>query len=270
MPQFAYTAIEVGTGRERQGTVDGASPLLAAAELKGRGLAPVTLTSAGIRRLCRSRAGQTGQTPAESPGLGDPAAMKGRVISRKGLTLFTRQLATLLRAGVPLLRALQVLARPERNVKFKAVVTAVGETIHSGTNLTGSLRRFPRIFDELYVAMVHAGEASGALDLVLDRLARFRERIERIQGRVKAAMTYPVIIMIVAGSILTGLMVFVVPKFELIFSGVLKGQPLPPLTRLVIGAGEFVHHHFGILLGLVGGLWAVSRGPAADPMGVAH
>lgn len=177
--------------------------------------------------------------------------MIGRVVSRKRLTLFTRQLALLLKAGMPLLRALEVLARPERNPAFKAVIVGLADALRAGGNLSEGLQKSPAIFDELYVSMVKAGEAGGALDIVLDRLARFRERTERIQGRVKAAMTYPVVIMVVAACILTGLMVFVVPKFEAIFSGVLKGQPLPPLTRLVIGTGEFIHHH---LAGILGGL----------------
>lgn len=182
-----------------------------------------------------------------------------RRVSRKSLTLFTRQLATLLGAGLPLLRALEVLGRPERNPTFKAMLAGLAESIHAGGNLSHGLRRYPRVFDDLYLAMVHAGEASGALDRVLDRLARFRERSERIQGRVKAAMTYPIIIMTVAGSILTGLMVFVVPKFQLIFNGILKGQPLPPLTRLVIGMGEIVHHHCAAILGSCVLLWVGAR-----------
>jgi type IV pilus assembly protein PilC len=102
---------------------------------------------------------------------------------------------------------------------------------------------------------VQAGEAGGVLDSTLDRLARLMERTERVKGRVKAAMTYPVIIIAVAGTILAGLMIFVVPRFEQIFNGPLKGQPFPPLTRAVLGAGDFLGHHIVAVLALLMLLW---------------
>ena len=257
MPKYAYTAVDPGSGREHQGTLASATPWLAAAELKSRGLAPTSLVLDLPERPATATPDSRSES-VESSEVRPPAAAKrrlvviGRVISRQGLTLFTRQLAILLKAGMPLMRALEVLARPERNAAFKEVLLGLAEAIRAGDNLSDGLRRFPRVFNELYLTMVKAGEAGGVLDTVLDRLARFLERNERIRGRVKAAMTYPVIIMTVAGGIQTGLMVFVVPKFQQIFSGVLKGQPLPPLTRLVIGAGEFIHHHLVLAMGLLG------------------
>jgi len=253
MSEFTYIAIEPGTGRECQGLVVSANSLLAAAELRTRGLAPV---SVALKQPARLVEGGSSQPAAGKRHYG----WTSRVVSGRGLTLFTRQLGTLLKAGMPLLRALEVLARPERNLAFKAVIVKLAAVIQAGGNLSDGLRLFPRAFDELYISMAKAGEAGGALDRVLARLAGFLERTERIKGRVKAAMTYPVIIMVVAGGILTGLMVFVVPKFQQIFSGVLKGQPLPQLTRLVIGAGDFIHHHLAAVLGLLGLLGLVVRG----------
>ena len=264
MPDFDYTAIEPATGRTCRGTLVSASPLLAAKELRKRGLAPTSLAPTLPTQSAAHGAHESPIEPKSRRRAGRIAGIRlswpmGRVVSRKNLTLFTRQLATLQRAGLPLLRALEVLARPERNLPFQRVINGLADAIRAGRNLSDGLRKFPRIFDELYVTMVHAGEASGALELVLDRLARFRERTERIQGRVKAAMTYPAVILVVAGSILTGLMMFVVPRFQLIFTGVLKGQPLPPLTRLVIGTGDFVHHHFFAGLAGCGLLWLALR-----------
>lgn len=264
MPTFAYTAIEPGTGRECHGSIASASHAQAATELKYRGLA---LTALAVDSPPKRK--QTHAEPSPDPGATRRARYRmtrsrprfglGAVVSRKGLTRFTRQLAALVKAGLPILRALEVLARPERNQAFKAVITDLAGTIRGGGNLSDGLQQHPRIFDPLYVTMVKAGEAGGVLDSTLDRLARFLERIERIKGRVKAAMTYPVIILLVAGGILTGLMVFVVPKFEQIFSGLLKGQPLPPLTRLVLGMSNFVGHHLTAVLGLVILAWLAGR-----------
>lgn len=176
-------------------------------------------------------------------------------ISRKGLTVFTGQIATLVKAGVPLVRALEILARPQKNRAFREVILGIAAMIRSGGNLSDGLRQHPRLFDRLYVSMVKSGEAGGVLDTVLARLAHFLERTARIKGRVKAAMTYPVIILLVAGGVLAALMIFVVPKFEQVFSSVLKGQPLPLLTRLVIGAGGFVGQHVLMELGLLVLAW---------------
>jgi type IV pilus assembly protein PilC len=171
-------------------------------------------------------------------------ASRGRVTNRKLLTLFTRQLATLVKAGMPLLRCLQVLARQEKRAPFRAALERLEETIRSGGTLSDGLMLYPKDFDRLYVNMVKAGEAGGVLDTVLGRLALFLEKAERIKAKIKAAMTYPVIVVLLALGMVAALMVVVVPKFEQIFSGLLKGQPLPTLTRGVLGLSYFVQRHF--------------------------
>jgi type IV pilus assembly protein PilC len=252
MPEFAYTAIEADTGRERHGSVFEASAEQAVAGLKARGWAPTgvfpkatTLAASVVSERTRAVRGRIFGSR--------------RVTGGKGLTLFTRQLATLLKAGMPLLRALEVLARSERNPAFRALLEQLANAIGSGGNLSDGLRLHPQVFHELYLTMVRAGEAGGVLERVLDRLATFLERSERIKGRVKAAMSYPAVILMVASSILTGLMIFVVPKFQQIFSGVLKGQPLPALTRIVIGAADAVRQHLILALGLLGLFYLAQR-----------
>jgi type IV pilus assembly protein PilC len=178
----------------------------------------------------------------------------GRIIGRRDLTIFTRQLATLIKAGMPIVRALEVLSRQEKNTGFKAVIEGMADAIRSGGNLSDGLSRHPRIFDRLYVNMVKAGEAAGMLAVVLERLALFMEKTERIKGRVKSAMTYPVIIMVVALSIVSALMVFVVPRFQGIFNGLLKGQPLPALTRHVLTVCNLIRNHALIVSALFIGL----------------
>ncbi len=256
MPEFDYTAVAPGHGRVAQGTIIAPHQGMAVLELKTRGLAPTSLV---LRppSAANSAAPGGGAGSATNPDAGPDLRRKwkgftiSRVVGRKGLMLFTRHLATLLKAGLPLHRALQVLARAERNRSFQEVILCLAEAISSGSNLADGFRQSPRVFDELYRSMITAGEAGGVLDLVLDRLARFLERNDRIKGRIKAAMTYPVIILTVACGILSGLVVFVVPKFQLIFSGVLKGQPLPPLTQLVLDVSNFSHHHLVAAIGLL-------------------
>jgi type IV pilus assembly protein PilC len=255
MPRFAYTAIEPGSGRECHGAVAGTSREQAAAELKARGLAPTSL--ALLAEIPRETASGVPSPPGASrrPDLGRTLFPSRPALSRRRLTLFTRQLATLVKAGIPLVRALEVLARPERNPAVKAVIAGLAEAIRAGGNFSDGLQQYPGTFDPLYVNMVRAGEAGGVLDTVLDRLARFMEKAERLRARVKAALTYPVIILVVAGGIVAGLLAFVVPKFEQVFSGLLKGRPLPPLTRGVMGAGDFMSHHFLAAAGLALVLW---------------
>jgi len=173
--------------------------------------------------------------------------------------LFTRQLATLAKAGMPLLRGIQVLGKQERNGTFQNVIEDIGETIRSGGSLSDGLARNPKLFDRLYVNMVRAGEAGGVLETVLERLASFMEKSERIKGKIKSAMTYPVIVIALAVIIVAALMVVVVPKFEQIFSGLLKGQSMPSLTRAVLAVSSFVQHHFLLAITLGAGLYAALR-----------
>ena len=174
----------------------------------------------------------------------------GTVLNSKGLTVFTRQLATLVKAGMPILRSLEVLSRQEKRAGFKIVLEEIADTIRSGGNFSEGLAAHPKIFDRLYVNMVRAGEAGGVLSTVLERLSVFNEKSERIKGKVKSAMIYPVIISSVAFTIVSVLMVFVVPKFQEIFTGMLKGQPLPLLTQLLLTVSYFMRDHF-LLTGVV-------------------
>src|SRR5215212_3768939 len=127
----------------------------------------------------------------------------GRPINGKGLAVFTRQLATLVKAGMPILRSLEVLARQERRPAFKLVIDDAADAIRSGGNFSDGLSMNERVFDRLYVNMVKAGEAGGVLDTVLDRLAVFMEKAQKISGKVKAAMIYPIIIICVATAIVS-------------------------------------------------------------------
>lgn len=188
-----------------------------------------------------------------------PVTVKGRrwfapTVDAKTLAVFTRQMAILLRAGMPVLRTLEVLIRQEKNPAFRSVLEAIAHVIRSGGTVSDGLRAHPKIFDRLYVNMVRAGEAGGMLSTVFDRLALFMEKAGKIKGRVMSAMIYPVIIICVAVMIVAVLMVVVVPRFEDIFSGLLKGQPLPALTQVLMNASRFMQQHYVVVLAGVTGL----------------
>lgn len=179
----------------------------------------------------------------------------GKGINAKGLAVFTRQLATLVKAGMPILRSLEVLARQEKRPAFKEVIESIADTIRSGGNFSDGLAANDHVFDRLYINMVKAGEAGGVLDTVLERLSVFMEKAQKILGKVKSAMIYPVIIMSIAVLIVSVLMVFVVPKFQDIFTGMLKGQPLPLPTQILLNVSNFMKDNILIVLGITVGLY---------------
>lgn len=194
-------------------------------------------------------------TPAEasaSPTLSGPLRRLSNLLGgsstvrRRGetISLFTRQLATLLQAGLPLLRALDTLARQENQPGFQAVLMSLTEQVRGGGWLSEGLARYPRLFDHLYVHLVRAGEASGNLVPVLQRLSMFLEKSRKLRKRVLAAMIYPAVVITVAVIIVILLMAVVVPRFQAIFADMLKGAALPTLTQAVISLSGLVQHHF--------------------------
>ncbi len=246
MPQFFYRAI-TARGDEQSGLIEAIGGEQAAAGLKAQGLYPTDI----------------GPVPARSPNempAGEFSAVRrvGAACARpfhpgvrpRELALFTRQLATLIRAGLPLLRALEVLARQEKNQRLKAIMSGVAEDLRAGGSLSDALARQGRIFDRLFINMVRAGEAGGALDVVLERLADFQEKNLRLQGKIRAAMVYPVVVMLVAAVIVAGLLTYVVPRFKQIFADLLRGAPLPPLTRAVLTVSDAVRVHWAVLSGV--------------------
>jgi type IV pilus assembly protein PilC len=246
MPRYTYTAIDAATGREHTGDLERADAETAVVDLKARGLFPTTL--APVRESADARFETMPVKFVRSPRGGRFWRWR-RTIGTKELTVFTRQLSALVTAGMPLVRSLDLLARQERNPAWQAVILSLADAIRAGGTLSDGLLRHPKIFDRLCVGMIKAGEAGGRLDVVLERLAHHLEKTGRIKARMQSAMTYPVVIMVVAAGIVGGLMAFVVPKFEKIFTGVLKGAPLPALTQGVLGASRLLQEHWLYVLG---------------------
>ena len=258
MIKFNYSAIESASGKERKGSVESPTQEQASAELKAMGLIPTSITVAGASVkpnpvAKKDQKKSSGNSTNVETGLAKPKKKGitfGRIINNKNLTVFTRQLATLVNAGMPIMRSLETLGRQEKNPLFKEVIDSLVDNIRSGGNFSDGLLQHPKVFDRLYVNMIKAGEAGGVLGTVLERLSRFMEKSEKIKGKVKAAMTYPVIIVFVAVAIVGALMVFVIPQFEKIFSGMLKGQSMPALTLAVLAVSNFIKNNILITIGV--------------------
>lgn len=249
MPRFKYSALDA-MGAEKAGVLDSGDSQQAIAVLRGQGLFPTTVIE---QSGAGGSAGSGGRVAALNVGR---IAWFSRVNARE-VMVFTRQLGTLLHAGMPLLRSLEVLGRQERNAAFQRIIAQVADGIRSGATLSDALSQQGRVFNRLYISMVKAGEAGGVLDTVLTRLARFQEKSRQVQGKVMAALAYPVIVLAVAVAILAGLLLLVVPRFKQIFADLLKGAPLPPLTEAVLGLSTTVQQHWvtvcgGVALVLVG------------------
>jgi type IV pilus assembly protein PilC len=245
MPDYKYTAID-RNGAQASGKIEAANDEQARQKLMAKGLMVTTLAA-------DSGAAKSAAAPAAPAKAGFTFGAK---VSQNDVTVMTRQLATLIVAGLPLLRALELITKQERNPAFKAILANVAESVSQGNNLSEALQAHPKVFDKLFVNMIRAGEAGGVLDKVLDRLAKFREKAERIQKKVKSAMVYPGVVMSVAIIIVYILMVKVVPSFQKLLDG--QKTQMPPLTQFVIGISKLMTVYwwatpilvFGIYFGL--------------------
>jgi len=174
---------------------------------------------------------------------------RGRIKTRD-VVIFTRQFSTMINSGLPLVQALDILAKQTENKALASVTREVVFDVESGHTLADALRKHPRAFTELYVNMVAAGEAGGILDVILMRLATFMEKNDVLVRKVKGAMIYPSVILSVAAIAVTVLLIFVIPVFSNMFGSVGLALPLP--TRIVIGASNFLIHDWWLVLGVVG------------------
>jgi len=182
-------------------------------------------------------------------------------VGDRELVLFTRQFCTMIDAGLPLVQCLDILANQEKNEKFKRVLFQVKESVESGTTFADALRKHPKVFDDLFVNLVTAGEVGGILDTIMNRLAIFMEKNMKLKKEIKGAMFYPATIMVVAIAVVIILMVFVIPIFAKMFSDF--GQALPAMTQMVIDLSNWMQRHIllilGMMVGFVFGVRAIYR-----------
>jgi type IV pilus assembly protein PilC len=256
MPKFNYVAMD-SRGKETKGTLEVANQSEAIGRLKEMGFFPTKVVEADKSKDAKADAKTKGKAAPKGgkkkgsleinikiPGL------SGRV-KPKILTTFTRQLATLVDAGLPLLRGLRVLEKQERHPTLKSILGELAVSIEGGSTFSEGLAQHPKVFNRLFVNMVKAGELGGVLEVVLARLAEFMEKAQKIKGKVIAAMFYPTAVITVAVIILGVLMVFVVPKFEEIFKDMLPGSKMPGFTLFVLSISRAIKDHFLISAGCV-------------------
>ncbi|MFD1217669.1 MULTISPECIES: type II secretion system inner membrane protein GspF [Microbulbifer] len=221
MGAFEYTALNNG-GRKNRGTLEADSAKAARQQLRAKGLIPIEVAPASD-----SHSQSGGNLLSGSPGLGI-----------KPLALLTRQIATLLRAGIPLEETLSAIANQTRNQKVRRIVLAVRAKVLEGHSFAQALGSFPRAFPKLYRATVEAGEHSGHLDEVLERLGDYTESQQQFRQKVQLALIYPIVLVVVCVLVVTGLMVYVVPDVIEVFTG--TGQELPLATRILVSLSDFI------------------------------
>ncbi|MFC1706477.1 type II secretion system F family protein [Planctomycetota bacterium] len=244
MAEFTYKARNAD-GKNLSGTIVADSPEDAKSELRRQGFQIMDLTAKG--------GGAGGLSSLTSFELGSlfkvskATAARRAKVKLEDLNIFTRQLATMLSAGIPLLECLEILAEQLEDPGFQAVLEMVVEDVRSGSDFSESLRKHPRCFSGIYTNMIKAGEASGQLDEILTRLAEYQEASAELKQKIKSAMTYPAISLVMIISVTMGLLIFIIPKFEAIFRGM--NVELPGITVALLMVSKIVTQYY-ILVGL--------------------
>ena len=175
----------------------------------------------------------------------------GKSIKPKDIAIFTRQLATMMKAGVPLLQAFDIVGRGNANPSVTKLLNDIRTDVETGTSLSAAFRKFPKYFDSLYCNLVEAGEAAGILEDLLDRLATYMEKTEAIKSKIKSALMYPTSVVVVAFVVVAIIMIFVIPAFKSVFSSF--GADLPAPTLFVMAMSEFFVAYWWLIFGVVGG-----------------
>lgn len=234
MPNFNYSALDA-KGEQSDGTVAAATEAEAVQKLRANGLYPTQIAEEGKGPkvgTVRKAGTSSGRSKIKNITIG-----KGGTVKPKILMVFTRQLATLIDSGLPLLRSLTVLGKQEPNPVLKSTISALADSVQGGSTFSESLAQHPKMFNKLYVNMVKAGELGGVLEVVLNRLAEYQEKAQKLKNKIVSAMVYPAIVMFIAVAILIFLMVFIVPKFKEMFSE--TDSTLPLISQIVFGFSEF-------------------------------
>ncbi len=243
MPVFQYVALD-SQGVEIKDEVEALSEKEAISKIRNMGYFPTKVRSKAAVKAVGKAAGR----PKRRRGA-------GARVKVKHITQFARQLSTLQDAGLPILRSLRILEEQQKSGNFKRIIGYVADDIEGGSTLSEAMGKYHRAYDRLFVNMVAAGEAGGVLDLILARVADFKEKAIRLKGRVKSAMIYPIVVLSAAFLILLGLMTFVIPQFETVLTEMVEGE-LNVVTRTVLGISAWIAYEYG---------WAIL---AAVPFGI--
>ncbi|MBL8963524.1 MAG: type II secretion system F family protein [Phycisphaeraceae bacterium] len=232
MATFAYEALNAA-GKPQKGTVDASTNDEAVQKIRSQGFFPTSVREQKAKKQAEKDAAKPAAKKKKRGGGGGI----GRV-SPKLLTLFTRQLSTLQDAGLPLLRSLQILEGQQKPGLMKNILQGVCDEVEGGSSLSEAMSKFPRAFNRLFVKMVNAGEIGGVLDIILQRLSEFMEKAQRLKRKIRGAMVYPIVVVSIAVLILSGIMIFIIPKFEEIFTDF--GVKLPAITLWLMNTSRWV------------------------------
>lgn len=245
MPTFQYEAMD-NTGLEVKDTIEAESEQEAQNLIRDKGFYVTKITE-----KTKKKKKEAGPAKAQGPKKKQTFTIGG--VSAKKLTMFTRQLSTLQDAGLPILRSLRILEGQEKPGALKNSLMGVIEDVESGNTLSEAMAKQPKAFDNLYVNMVKAGEAGGALEVILQRLAEFKERSQSLKRKVKGAMIYPVAVITVATGIVGFIMYWIIPKFKEIFMDF--GVELPQITHWLIGMSDWVVNYWYLIPTIPFALW---------------
>lgn len=229
MPVFQFQAKALG-GKLVRGEIDASTDVEARIKLRAQQLIPVKVNLKGLKPQTKSL------FPSSGP-----------KVKPKDLQVFTRQFATLINSGIPVVQSLEILTGASPSVGLKSALLKIRADVESGKRLGDAMEQHKTVFDRLYVNLVRAGEEGGVLDTILNRLALYIEKAVKIKNKIQGAMWYPAAILLVASLVIMGILVFVIPKFKQLFAS--SGQELPGLTQMVVDASEFVIGNWYMLFG---------------------
>ena len=233
MPNFIYSALDA-KGEQADGNVEAATEAEAIQKLRALGLYPTQISEEGQGK---AKIGAKRSASKKPKGKQITFGKGKSTVKPKILMVFTRQLATLIDSGLPLLRSLTVLGKQEPNPVLKSTISSLADSVQSGSTFSESLAQHPKMFNKLYVNMVKAGELGGVLEVVLNRLAEYQEKAQKLKNKIVSAMVYPAIVIFIAIAILIFLMIFIVPKFKEMFEA--TDDALPLISQIVFGFSEF-------------------------------
>ena len=238
MPTFLWQA-ETKNGESKKGEIDAADDASARSLLRRQGYKTITVK----------------QKPKD---IFANIPFLQQKVSEKDVVVFCRIFATMINAGLPLIQCLDLLAKQEQNKTFAKVITGIKEDIEGGSTLTDALKKYPKIFNELFVNLVAAGESGGMLDVILQRLSGYMEKAMKLKSKVKGAMTYPLSVLVIAVGVVAVLLLKVIPVFQKMFEGM--GSKLPGPTQMLVDASNFTQSYWYIMAGgLVAAIFAFKR-----------
>ncbi len=230
MPTFAYEALD-SQGQEVKAEIDALSSKEAISKIRNKGLFPTKVRAKGAAKKVKA---QTSAKPKARPG-------GNRKVKLKVITQFARQLSTLQDAGLAILRSLRILEQQQKAGSFKRVLGYLADDIEGGATLSEAMGKFPKAFNRLFVNMVAAGEVGGVLDVILQRVADFMEKDQRLKSKIKGAMVYPAVVITVALAIVLGLMIFIIPTFAEVLTDMSDGEEgLPALTQILLNISNWL------------------------------